>query len=382
MSKSQKVIISEKKKSPIIFSFFAGSGLLDLGFERTCFDVRFVNEFYKPFQEAYRYSRSQMSMEEPLYGYHQGSIEDFLKDSEVAAQRLKRDVKTAKKESLVGFVGGPPCPDFSAGGKNRGREGDNGRLTEAFVQVLVKHKPDFFLIENVKGLWKTEKHRVFYQEMKDLLEKSGFTIFDRLTNSIEFGVPQTRDRIFLFGIQKSLLNNKDIAFPWERYIRFDRKIINQKFLWPSATPYRENSILARPDFITDDFVELTVEYWFEKNNVEFHPNAQHHFTPRQALVRFQTIEEGNVKGKSFKRLHRWRYSPTAAYGNNEVHLHPYKSRRLSAAEALAIQSLPKDFVLPPHMKLSDMFKTIGNGVPFLLSEGIAKSIFDFLNEAT
>src|SRR5690606_25900979 len=111
----------------------------------------------------------------------EGSIEEFLKDTEIAAQQLKAHVMSAKKESLVGFIGGPPCPDFSVGGKNRGREGDNGRLTEAFVQVLIKHEPDFFLIENVKGLWKTAKHRVFYQEMKDLLEKSGFVLFDRLT---------------------------------------------------------------------------------------------------------------------------------------------------------------------------------------------------------
>lgn len=92
----------------------------------------------------------------------------------------------------------------------------------------------------------------------------------------------------------------------------------------------------------------------------------------------QTIKEGDVSGKSFKRLHRWRYSPTAAYGNNEVHLHPYKSRRLTASEALAIQSLPREFELPQDMTLSNMFKTIGNGVPFLMSEAIAKTIKDFL----
>ncbi|MGG6540282.1 UNVERIFIED_CONTAM: DNA cytosine methyltransferase [Acinetobacter baumannii] len=369
-------------KKPIIFSFFAGSGFLDLGFEKSNFDVRFVNEFYKPFQDAYKYSRSQMGIDEPLYGYHQGSIEEFLNDSEAASQQLTSNIKAAKKDELVGFIGGPPCPDFSVGGKNRGREGDNGRLTEAFVQVLIKHKPDFFLIENVKGLWKTAKHRVFYQEMKALLEEANYILCDRLTNSIEFGVPQTRDRILLFGIQKNLLSKKEINFPWERYIKFDRKIINQKSMWPSTTPYREDSILDRPLSVTDEFTELTIEHWFKKNNVEFHANAKHHFTPRQALIRFQTIEEGDVRGKSFKRLHRWRYSPTAAYGNNEVHLHPYKSRRLSAAEALAIQSLPKEYTLPPYMKLSDMFKTIGNGVPYLLSEAIAKSIYDFLNEVT
>ncbi len=44
-------------------------------------------------------------------------------------------------------------------------------------------------------------------------------------------------------------------------------------------------------------------------------------------------------------LHRWRYSPTVAYGNNEVHLHLYLARRISVAEALAIQSLPKEYVI-------------------------------------
>ena len=95
----------------------------------------------------------------------------------------------------------------------------------------------------------------------------------------------------------------------------------------------------------------------------------------------RTVSEGDVSRKSYKRLHRYRYSPTAAYGNNEVHLHPYRERRISAAEAMAIQSLPKEFELPQDMSLTDMFKTIGNGVPFLLSEGIAKTIKSFLEDS-
>lgn len=92
----------------------------------------------------------------------------------------------------------------------------------------------------------------------------------------------------------------------------------------------------------------------------------------------QTIYEGDVSKKSYKRLHRWRYSPTVAYGNNEVHLHPYKERRLSAAEAMALQSLPKEFELPTEMTLTDKFKTIGNGVPYVLASGVAKTILDFM----
>ena len=94
----------------------------------------------------------------------------------------------------------------------------------------------------------------------------------------------------------------------------------------------------------------------------------------------QTVMEGDVSKKSYKRIHRWKYSPTVCYGNNEVHLHPYKERRLNVAEALALQSMPKEFVLPPEMTLTDKFKTIGNGVPYLLAEGIAKTIRDYLRE--
>ena len=90
------------------------------------------------------------------------------------------------------------------------------------------------------------------------------------------------------------------------------------------------------------------------------------------------FDEGDDSKKCYKRLHRWRYSPTAAYGNNEVHLHPYKARRLSVAETLAIQSLPKSFALPPDVSLSAKFKTIGNGVPYLLAKGVAEAVRTFL----
>jgi DNA (cytosine-5)-methyltransferase 1 len=88
-----------------------------------------------------------------------------------------------------------------------------------------------------------------------------------------------------------------------------------------------------------------------------------------------------VSRKSYKRLHRQRYSPTAAYGNNEVHIHPVQSRRISVAEALAIQSLPKTYELPPDMTLSAMFKLVGNGVPYLAAREIAMMIRGLLARA-
>lgn len=58
------------------------------------------------------------------------------------------------------------------------------------------YKPDFFIFENVKGLWRTKKHRAFYDKIKEELSEF-YLLTDRLTNSIEYGAPQDRDRIFL-----------------------------------------------------------------------------------------------------------------------------------------------------------------------------------------
>lgn len=365
---------------PIIFSFFAGSGFLDLGFEMSDFDVRFVNEFQKSFLDAYIYSRKHMNLSKPKYGYHLNSIDEFVSGEK--KEELWNYVKEAQKESMVGFIGGPPCPDFSVAGKHKGSEGDNGKLTKVYIDAIIANQPDFFLFENVKGLWRTTKHRKFYNEIKQLLEDSGYVLTDRLTNSIEFGVPQDRDRILMFGIHGKHVGNlsqDQLAqdFNWEKEITFNRDTVLNKNLWPATRPFKEieNSCEALPGTLKP-FQELTVQYWFEKNNVYKHPNSKHHFKPYSN--KFKTIEEGDDSKKSFKRLHRFRYSPTAAYGNNEVHLHPYHSRRLSAAESLAIQSLPQEFHLPPTMTLSDMFKTIGNGVPYLAALGVAKTIGSYL----
>lgn len=357
-----------------IFSFFAGSGFLDLGFEKNGYDIELVNEFSTAFLEAYKYSRNVMKLRKPRFGYANIDINEYLSDRRDEIAKFLTEAKA--DGSLVGFIGGPPCPDFSVAGKQKGRDGDNGKLSKSYVDLIISQKPDFFLFENVKGLWRTAKHREYYDELKKSLGDAGYKMTDRLTNALEFGAPQDRDRILLFGVRYELLQNKDSIdkFPWEKNQKYKLEAV-KSLKWPTTAPFAKDSITKCPKGIPE---ELTVQFWFNKNDVEHHPNANDHFVPRDGLSRMQTIPEGDDSKKSYKRIHRWRYSPTVAYGNNEVHLHPYKERRLSAAEALALQSLPKEFELPKDMTLTNKFKTIGNGVPFMLSYGIALTIKEFL----
>jgi len=365
------------KKVPVIFSFFSGSGFLDLGFEYEGYEVAFVNEISSSFLNAYKHSRAKMGLPEPKYGYYNLDINDFHNGHKEELRMLVNNTKNSG--NLVGFIGGPPCPDFSIAGKNKGSNGLNGKLSLSYINLIIDMSPDFFLFENVKGLWSTAKHRDFFEKLKIKLHNAGYSTTERLCNALEFGVPQDRERILMIGIKNELLPKNTTlsgnisSFPWDMFITHDANKI-KKLPWNDTNNFGENIVPT----LNETMKHLTVQHWFIKNDVENHPNATAHFKPRSGIEKMRTVSEGDVSRKSYKRLHRYRYSPTAAYGNNEVHLHPYKERRISVSEAMAIQSLPKEFELPQNMSLSDMFKTIGNGVPFLLSNGIAKTMKVFL----
>lgn len=367
-----------------LYSFFSGIGLLDLGFEDEDYNVVFVNEIHEPFLNAYRFGR--IGRKDPFFGYDKSNTIDFLQGS--LKRRLKSMVdKSRRKGDIVGFIGGPPCPDFSVAGKNLGINGKNGILSQVYFELINQFKPDLFFFENVRGLWGTKQHRAFYNRLKYAFSSAGYMTADSLINAIQYGTPQNRERILLLGVTKSivkdlgleivpdkndLLNESYLCVNWDKYAKYRKNIIFE-YPWPKVSEFCTDSNLLPPPNIP---LELTVEHWFRSNDVTNHPNSGDFFKPRKGLPRFLSVKEGDDRGKSFKRLHRWRYSPTAAYGHNEVHLHPYKPRRLSVAESLAIQSMPPNFCLPSSMSLTDMFQGVGNGVPYLAARSVAKSIKD------
>ena len=210
------------QKKISIFSFFSGIGILDLAFEKNGYNIVFVNEYDNLFIESYQYARMQMNLRAPIYGYRNDSAERY------ARRRGKKNLlaliaQEREKGNLVGFIGGPPCPDFSVAGKNAGVDGENGRLTKVYFDIICRCHPDFFLFENVRGLVKTEKHRAFYKEMMMKVQANDYVIAENVLNALAYGVPQFRERVFMVGIHKKIYQNEPNAliFKWDKHALFN-----------------------------------------------------------------------------------------------------------------------------------------------------------------
>ena len=351
-----------------LLSFFTGAGFLDIGFIMAGFKTIWVNEHDQCFITGYEYGMKNLGGD---------IVKPYINNSSVVDVGPNQIIKEAFGGSFLpstyGIIGGPPCPDFSTAGKNKGIEGHNGKITWVFTKRIIELQPSFFIFENVPGLIKTTKHLTFFNTM--LLKLQDDYVLDyKIFNALEYGVPQDRQRLFLVGfLKKWLKKNLNIKpellssdwFPWPEPVYPGAKY---SYCWPSIVPFGSNP--RRPKNIPKELMVGT--YICNTSELEKLPNGLDVFNPKSE--KFNTIAEGDVARKSFKRLHRWRFSPTAAYGNNEVHLHPFLPRRLSVREALRIQTVPDSFVLPPEMSLTGKFKTIGNGVPVKLSRAVAESI--------
>ena len=365
-----------------LLSFFTGGGFLDIGFEQAGFEIVWTNEIDSSFAEMY--SHGITAWRDSSGGIQQAAtISNRRSIADLRPEEIMLEGFGESTPKIFGIIGGPPCTDFSVGGKNRGSEGERGKLTQVFVDLICGIRPDFFVMENVPGLFKTMKHRRFLGSLVDQLEHPsiGYLVGKRILSSLEFGVPQDRDRLFLIGISATLvqrilgsrpLPGDESWFPWPIPNYPGAKSLP----WPMESPFGADP--SCPDGIP---LELTVYPLLQNSPTPASlSNGVEAFKPYSS--KFWNIPEGNDSGKSFKRLHRYKYSPTAWYGNNEVHLHPWQPRRLSVREALRIQTVPDTYVLPGDLSLSSKFKMICNGVPCKLARCMAESLFSFFDEVS
>lgn len=362
-----------------LLSFFTGGGFMDMGFISAGFNVVWTNEIDGSFATFYKEGITNWKKDKQIINEASECVitnENSIK--EITADTIIKEGFKGKKPSIFGVIGGPPCQDFSINGNLNGFQGDRGSLTDAYLYKILELQPAFFIMENVTGLVKVKKNAGHFFELLEVMSDNYLIDWDVL-NSLEFNVPQSRERIFVVGLNRNIYDlsayeNEKNWFPFHK----NKKYINAQnhFEWPSAVDFGSRVTLPEKTPL-ELCVESCLVPLLEENTI---PNASEYFKLQKGKRNFLAIKEGETNRPSFKRLHRYKYSPTACYGNNEVHLHPYLNRRLSVRETLRIQGVQDSYVLTTKGILSKKFKMIGNGVPVPMAEGLAKSVKDFIRK--
>lgn len=363
-------------KIPIL-SFYSGGGFMDMGFEQAGFEIAWTNEYDEVFAKLH--SAGITSWRKSYGNSVKAEIFNTKSITEITSKDILKEAFPKGKPKNFGIIGGPPCQDFSINGKLKGFDGDRGKLTTIFYDKILELKPTFFVMENVTGLIRGKSHKEHFAKLIKQVKKEYYVDFEIL-NSINFGVPQSRERVFFVGVHKEAGNigNTSVMegvkwFIWPKNTEYENAI--KMFQWPKLSQF--GNTLTKPKQLP---YELCVESCLVSDNkLQSVANANEYFPLRTDENKLLSIQEGETNRPSFKRLHRFRYSPTACYGNNEVHLHPYRNRRISVREALRIQGVPDTYVLPADLSKSKKFKMIGNGVPVPLAKAVASALKNFLN---
>jgi len=107
------------------------------------------------------------------------------------------------------ITGGSPCQDLSVAGKRKGLSGKRSGLFFEFIRAISESKPTYFVWENVKGAFSSNKGWDFAQVQIEM-EQAGYDVWWQLLNAKAFGVPQNRERIFAIGVRKG--GGREILF--------------------------------------------------------------------------------------------------------------------------------------------------------------------------
>lgn len=114
---------------------------------------------------------------------------------------------------LAGF----PCQTFSIAGQRKGFEDARGQVIYGLLNILKARQPKFFILENVKGLVNHQKGQTL-QIIINLLKMAGYHVQYKVLNSLNHGVPQMRERVYIVGARFDMIEN-DWQFTWPDEIK-------------------------------------------------------------------------------------------------------------------------------------------------------------------
>ena len=297
-----------------VLDLFAGCGGLALGFETEGFHTI----GYEMLEDACQTYESNL-----IGPCHQLVLE--------AGQNLNIDAQV--------IIGGPPCQPLSVGGLQNGKN-DKRDGFPAFLSAVNRLQPEFVLLENVRGL--LYKNKAYFNEILQSLRTLGYIVEWVLLNSVDFGVPQRRTRLFIAA---------------------------HRGVWKFTQPTRRGNHVTAGEALGDLAFAVNPDTKFLTKSMDEYvaryEKKSHCIRPRDLHLdeSSRTVTCRNLNGATGDML--------------RVRLPDGRRKRLSVREGARLQSFPDWFEF--HGSEGGQFNQIGNAVPPLLAKAFATSILDYLN---
>jgi len=343
---------------PKVISLYSGAGGLDYGFEAADFDTAVAVEMNRDSCATLRANRTWPVIER-----------DILK---VPSAEIMEVARVKKGEAAV-LIGGPPCQPFSKAGY--WSKGDSLRLDDpraatlgAYLRVLQDTTPAAFLLENVEGL----AYRGKDEGLKLLLDaiavinkktKSNYQPKFQVLNAADYGVPQLRKRVLMIAAR----DGREFRFPEPTH----RDPALQDDLFSERQPYRTAwDALADVGPEKGEAIELTGRWADLLASIPEGHNYLWHTDRMGGLPLFGWRRRyWSFLLKLAKHLPSWTVQAQPGPAIGPFH---WQNRKLSMRELCRIQTFPDDVKITGSR--TEMQRQVGNAVPSLLGEVVARAI--------
>jgi DNA (cytosine-5)-methyltransferase 1 len=352
---ARSLVIDDRARHKLkCISLFSGAGGLDIGAKNAGAKIIRAVEFDADAAQTLRLN---------------SPVDTLIEHADVATLDFHHHRDEA--DDLI-VIGGPPCQPFSKNGywvKNENRliEADPRNMLSQFLRVVKEANPKGFMLENVESL----RHPTNKQALNAFVaaaQELGYTCTVTLSNAADYGVPQKRKRVFIFGTRGIKAN-----LPSPRRLRSSDPA-------DSLPPHLGVGNFLKP-FSSSRYFEPS-----EMVNGGTYESELRHVPPGRNYMALDEL--GSYTGRTFRRGGRfWNFlyklhpdEPSitiAAQPGPWVGPFHWNNRRLRAAEAAAIQTFPKDYLF--HGSRRSVQKQIGNAVPCLLGEAMVKHLIEYVN---